>query len=171
MNIALWVTQGILAFVFVMAGGMKLFSYQKYRAMLEKSGPTSLTHGLITFLGIAELAGTAGMVLPMALNIAPWLTVWAAAGMAVIMLSATVYHVRRREPPIMTGVLFVLAVGVVVGRGHGCEQLYVLRVRKQRPCRVRESPTSRNPREVGHPACRLNGMRVTTVDLLGGSSY
>jgi hypothetical protein len=38
--------------------------------------------------------------------------------MAVIMLSATVYHVRRREPPIMTGVLFVLAVGVVVGRGH-----------------------------------------------------
>jgi uncharacterized membrane protein len=117
MNIALWVTQGILAFVFVMAGGMKLFSYQKYRAMLEKSGPTSLTHEVITFLGIAELAGAVGMVLPMALNVAPWLTVWAAAGMAVIMLSATGFHVRRHEPPIMTAVLFVLAVGVVVGRG------------------------------------------------------
>jgi uncharacterized membrane protein len=117
MNIALWVTQGILAFIFMAAGGMKLFSYQKYRAMLEKSGPTSLTHGVITFLGIAELAGAVGVILPMALNIAPGLTVWAAAGQAVIMLSATVFHIRRREPPIMTGVLFVLAVLVVVGRG------------------------------------------------------
>jgi putative oxidoreductase len=119
MNIALWVTQGILSFLFIMAGGMKLFSYQKYRAMLEKSGPTSLTHGVITLIGVAELAGAAGMVLPMALNVAPWLTVWAAAGLAVIMLSATVFHIRRHEAPIMTSVLFVLAVVVVVGRsGH-----------------------------------------------------
>jgi uncharacterized membrane protein YphA (DoxX/SURF4 family) len=118
MNIALWVAQGILAFVFIMAGGMKLFSYEKYRAMLEKSGPTSLTHGLITLIGIAELAGVAGIVLPTAMNVAPWLTVWAAAGLAVIMLSATVFHIRRHEPPIMTGVLFVLAVFVAVGRGH-----------------------------------------------------
>jgi hypothetical protein len=34
------------------------------------------------------------------------------------MLSASVFHIRRREPPIMTGVLFVLAVVVVVGRVH-----------------------------------------------------
>lgn len=118
MNVALWVTQGILAFVFLMAGGMKLFSYQKYRAMLEKSGPTSVTRGQITFLGLVELAGAAGLVLPMALNIAPWLTVWAAAGLAVIMLAATVFHIRRHEPPVMTGVLFVLAVLVAVGRVH-----------------------------------------------------
>jgi putative oxidoreductase len=119
MNIASWVTQGILAFVFIMAGGMKLFAYQKYRAMLEKSGPSSVTQGQITLIGIAELAGAAGMVLPMALNVAPWLTVWAAGGLAVIMLSATVFHIRRHEPPIMTAMLFVLAVFVVVGRsGH-----------------------------------------------------
>jgi uncharacterized membrane protein len=118
MNLALWVMQGMLAFAFIMAAGMKLFSYQKYRAMLEKSGPTSLTHGQITLIGIAELAGVAGLVLPMALNIAPWVTVWAAGGLAVIMLSATVFHIRRHEPPIMTAVLLVLAVMVVVGRVH-----------------------------------------------------
>ena len=118
MNIALWVMQGVLAFVFVMAGGMKLFSYQKYRAMLEKSGPTSLTHGQIALIGIAELAGAAAIVLPMALNVTPWLTVLAAAGLAVIMLSATVFHMRRHESPMMTAVLFVLAVAVVVGRVH-----------------------------------------------------
>jgi hypothetical protein len=54
----------------------------------------------------------------MALNIAPWVTVWAAGGLAVIMLSATVFHIRRHEPPIMTAVLLVLAVMVVVGRVH-----------------------------------------------------
>jgi len=116
MNLALWVVQGILAFAFVAAGGMKLFAYPKYRAMIEKTGPTTLTHGTITFIGIAELAGAVGVVLPMAANIAPWLSVWAAAGLAVIMLSATVFHIRRREPPIMTAVLFVLTVFVTVGR-------------------------------------------------------
>jgi len=119
MSLALGITQGILAFVFIIAGGMKLFSYQKYRAMLEKNSPTSLTHAQITFLGFAELAGAAGIILPMALDIAPWLTAWAAGGLAMIMLSATVYHIRRREPPIMTAVLFLLAVLVAVGRrGH-----------------------------------------------------
>jgi len=117
MNLALWVIQGILASIFVMAAGMKLLSYPKYRAMLEKSGPTGMTRGVITLLGIVELAGVAGLILPMALNIDPWLTVWAAAGLAVIMLAATVFHIRRHEPTVMTVVLFVLAVFVVVGRG------------------------------------------------------
>lgn len=118
MNLALWIVQGILACLFIAAGGMKLFAYPKYRAMLEKGGPVTLTHGFFTFLGIVELTGAAGVILPMALNIAPWLTVCAAAGMAVIMVSASVFHIRRREPPIMTGALFVLAVLVVVGRVH-----------------------------------------------------
>ena len=117
MNLALWIVQGILACLFVGAGGMKLFAYAKYRAMLEKGGPVTLTHGFFTFLGIVELAGAAGVILPMALHIASWLTVYAAAGLGVIMLSATIFHIRRREPPIMTTVLFLLAVLVVVGRG------------------------------------------------------
>lgn len=116
MNLALWVMQGILAFVFIAAGSMKLFAYPKYRAMLEKTRPTSLTHQQITFIGVAELAAVVGLIAPLALHVTPWLTVCAAAGLAMIMLSATVYHLRRREPPIMTAVLFVLAVFVAVGR-------------------------------------------------------
>jgi uncharacterized membrane protein len=116
MNLALWITQGILAFVFIAAGGMKLFAYPKYRAMLEKNGPTSLTRQQITLIGIAELLGVIGLIAPLALHIAPWLTVCAAAGLAIMMLSATVYHVRRREAPVMTAVLCVLAVLVAMGR-------------------------------------------------------
>jgi uncharacterized membrane protein len=118
LNLALWVMQGILAFVFTTAGGMKLFSYQKYRAILEKSSPTTMTYRQITLIGIVELAGAVGLVAPLALHIAPWLTVWAAAGLAAIMLSATIYHIRRREPPVMTSVLFLLSVLVAVGRAR-----------------------------------------------------
>jgi len=50
-NIALWVMQGILAFAFTAAGGMKVLAYEKYRAMLEKGGPITLTHRFIKFLG------------------------------------------------------------------------------------------------------------------------
>src|SRR5260370_32468467 len=87
MNLALWVAQGILAFVFIAAGGMKLLAYQKYRAMLEKTGPTTLTRGTITLIGIAELAGAGGVVLPGAANIAPWVRLWAASGLAGFVLA------------------------------------------------------------------------------------
>jgi uncharacterized membrane protein len=116
MSLALWIAQGILAFVFVAAGAMKLFAYEKYRAMLEKTSPTTLTHGQITFLGFAELAGAAGLIIPMSVNIAPWLCVSAAVGLGIIMVPATVFHIRRREPPVTTAVLFLLAVFVAVGR-------------------------------------------------------
>jgi uncharacterized membrane protein YphA (DoxX/SURF4 family) len=51
---------------FIAAGAMKLFAYEKYKIMSEKKGPTGLTRSLITFIGIVELAGGLGVVLPMA---------------------------------------------------------------------------------------------------------
>ena len=84
--------------------------------MLEKTTPTTLTHGQLTLLGLAEVAGGIGVIVPMAVNVAPWLCVWAAAGLAIIMLSATAFHIRRREPPITTAVLFLLAAFVATGR-------------------------------------------------------
>ena len=116
MNAALWAVQVLLALAFIAAGGMKVFVYAQYKAMSEKSGPSSLTHGLVTFIGIAELAGAVGVVLPMATGVAPWLSAWAAVGLAIIMLLAIGYHVRRREPPVAPAILFALAVFVALGR-------------------------------------------------------
>jgi len=74
MNVTLWIVQGLLAFAFIAAGGMKVFAYEKYKAMPEKkNGPTGPSRGLITFIGMAEIAGSLGIVVPMATNIAPWL--------------------------------------------------------------------------------------------------
>jgi uncharacterized membrane protein len=120
MNAALWVAQGLLALAFLATGGMKVFAYEKYKTTSEKNGPSGLTRGLTTFIGIAELAGAIGVVLPMAVNIAPGFSAWAAVGLATIMLLAIGYHLRRRESPAAPAILFALAVFVAIGRlAHG----------------------------------------------------
>src|ERR1700692_3198457 len=97
MNVTLWIVQGLLASAFVAAGAMKVFAYEKYKAMSEKkNGSSGLTRGLISFIGVAELAGAIGIVLPMAAGVAPWLSVLAAVGLATVMLLAIGYHLRRR---------------------------------------------------------------------------
>jgi uncharacterized membrane protein YphA (DoxX/SURF4 family) len=117
MNVALWIVQGLLAFAFIASGGMKVFAYEKYTAMAEKKNtPMSLSRGLITFIGIAEIAGSLGIVLPMATNIAPWLSLWAAIGLAIIMLLAIGFHARRHESVAVPVILFLLAGFVVFGR-------------------------------------------------------
>jgi uncharacterized membrane protein YphA (DoxX/SURF4 family) len=117
MNVALWIVQGLLAFAFIASGALKVFAYEKYKAMSEKkNGPTGPSRGLITFIGMAEIAGSLGIVLPMATNIAPWLSPWAAIGLALIMLLAIGFHARRHESVAVPVVLFLLAGFVVFGR-------------------------------------------------------
>jgi uncharacterized membrane protein YphA (DoxX/SURF4 family) len=116
MNVTLWIVQGLLAFAFIAAGGMKVVAYEKYKAQPEKNGPAGIPRGVTTFIGVAEVAGALGIVLPMATNIAPSLSAWAAVGLAAIMLLAIGFHLRRHESPAAPGILFLLAVFVVFGR-------------------------------------------------------
>ena len=116
MNVALWIVQVLLALAFLAAGGMKVFAYERYKAMSEKNGPSGITRGLATFIGICELAGAFGLVLPMATGIAPWLSASAAVGLATVMLLAIGYHVRRHEPPAVPAILFALALFVSLVR-------------------------------------------------------
>jgi uncharacterized membrane protein len=116
MNTTLWIILSLLALAFVGGGTTKLFAYEKYKVMLDKNGPTGLTRGLITFIGIAELAGGVGIVVPMATNVVPWLSLWAAIGLSCIMLLAIRFHLRRHEPPFAPIVLFLLGVFVVFAR-------------------------------------------------------
>lgn len=116
MSIVLWVVQGVLALAFIAAGSMKVFAYEKYKAMSEKNGPSGLSRGLVMFIGLSELAGAIGIVLPMASDIASWLSPLAALGLAAVMLLAVLYHLRRHEPPAAPAVLLLLALFVTVGR-------------------------------------------------------
>jgi uncharacterized membrane protein len=117
MNIALWIVQAVLAVMFGIAGAMK--STQP-KAKLEPKLPwvEDYSAGTVRFIGIAELAGALGLILPAATGIVPILTPLAATGLAVIMVLAALAHVRRKEPSaiVFNAVLFLLAAFVAWGR-------------------------------------------------------
>ena len=116
MNVTLWIVQGLLAFAFIAVGSLKLFAYEKFKAQSEKKGPVGITRGLAAFIGFAEIGGGLGIVLPVATNIAPSLSLWAAVGLSTIMLLAIGFHLRRRESVAAPVILFLMAGFVVFGR-------------------------------------------------------
>jgi putative oxidoreductase len=95
-NIALWVVQGLLAAMFIMAGLMK--STQTIEALAESlPWVESTSLALVRFIGISELLGGIGLLLPALLRIKPFLTTWAALGLAAVMLLAAIFHGSRGE--------------------------------------------------------------------------
>jgi hypothetical protein len=82
---ALWIVQGLLALLFLFAGGMKLV------VPLEKlAGSVPLPGPFMRFIGVAEVLGAIGLILPGLLRIRPGLTPLAASGLVIIMIGATV---------------------------------------------------------------------------------
>lgn len=116
MEIATWIAQGLLALAFLMAGLMK--ATQPKTALREKIGDwvDGYKIGQIKMIGLAEILGAVGLVLPMALNISSFLTPLAAIGLAVIMVLAAALHTRRKEPIIPNMVLLALLGFVIYSR-------------------------------------------------------
>ena len=85
MNVALWIVQGLLAALFLFAGGAKLVL-----PLDQMAGPVALPGWFLRFLGVAEVLGGLGLILPGLLRIRPGLTPLAAAGLVIIMIGATV---------------------------------------------------------------------------------
>ena len=116
-NIVLWVIQGLLALAFLLAGFMKTFQPV---ATLKKnmSWVNDVPVAFVRFIGVAELLAAIGLIAPAATGIVPWLTVAAAVGLVVVMLSASVFHASRRENANigMNVVLLLLAAFIIVGR-------------------------------------------------------
>lgn len=95
-RIALWTAQVLLAAMFLMTGGMKVFLSP---AEVVRAVPDFATMplGLVRFIGIAELAGAIGLILPALTRIAPSLTPLAASGLTVVMILAALFHLSRGE--------------------------------------------------------------------------
>jgi hypothetical protein len=85
MNLALWIVQGLLAALFLLAGGAKLIL-----PLDQMTGPVALPGWFLRFIGVAEVLGALGLVLPGLVRIRPGLTAVAAAGLVIIMMGATI---------------------------------------------------------------------------------
>src|SRR5689334_8829489 len=117
MTIVLWIIQALLALAFLLAGFMKGFGPLE---TLKKNmaWTNEVPAGLVRFIGIAELLGAIGLILPEAMNILPWLTIAAAVGLAIVMILAVGFHVMHKEWSTIAPsvVLFLLAAFIVIGR-------------------------------------------------------
>ncbi|TNJ43308.1 DoxX family protein [Phaeobacter sp. B1627] len=117
-TIGLWIAQAALAAMFLMAGFMKLTSAPAEMVAMGLAWVENAPVILIRFIGLAEVAGAVGLILPAATRIMPELTKLAAAGLAVIMVLAAAFHIYRGELEVvpMNAVLFALAAFVIWGR-------------------------------------------------------
>jgi DoxX-like protein len=104
-NPALWIVQVLLALLFLFGGGMKLV------LPLEKlAGPVPLPGAFLRFIGVAEVLGALGLILPGLLRIRPGLTPLAAAGLVIIMIGATAIGLAVGD---VAMTLIPLAVGLL----------------------------------------------------------
>src|SRR6266704_2611682 len=114
LNVVLWSVQGFLALFFLAAGAPKLIG----RGMERWTGFSELPRPMVVFIGVTEVLGAAGLVVPMVIGIAPWLTPLAALGLAVIVLMATGFHLRADERinALETGLWASIAAVIAIGR-------------------------------------------------------
>lgn len=115
MSAALWTVQVLLALIFLFTGSMKLITPIEV-LLAQMSLP--LPGLFVRFIGVAEVAGAIGLILPALLHIKPFLTPLAATGLVIIMIGATVVTLISGmiAPALLPLVVGLLAAFIIYGR-------------------------------------------------------
>lgn len=116
MNLFLWILQGLLGAMFIMAGIMK--STQPKEKLSKMAWTGRYAPGTIKFIGVAELLAGIGLIVPWATGIVPLLTPVAAGGIALIMILAAIDHLKSNEKKevIINVIILLLAACIAFGR-------------------------------------------------------
>ena len=117
MGIALWVVQVLLATAFLVSGATKL-SQPKEKLVKKMAWMEDFSQPTVRIIGVLEVLGAIGTVLPALTGILPWLTPLAALGLVLTMIGAALTHLRRAEYDgiAVAAVLLILAAFVAYGR-------------------------------------------------------
>jgi hypothetical protein len=128
MNLALWIAAGLLAVVFLVSGSIKLFmAKENLDARLQRLGPAAqatgkwtrdFSPGALKTIGVLELLGAVGLILPAALDIAPVLVPLAASGAVLLFVGAVIMRLRRGERATIVVDLVYLAMAAFVAVGR-----------------------------------------------------
>jgi len=113
-NRLVWTLQILLALVFLAHGAMMLFPPAEVARLMNQALPRWFQ----LFIGISEIVAVVGLTIPALTGIRPWLVSWAAAGLMIVMVSATVFHLTRGEfsSAATTVVLLAMATTVAIAR-------------------------------------------------------
>ena len=116
MNVILWIVQGLLALLFALHGWMMIFPAKEpmeWTSYLQAIPPL-----LRRVIGVLEVLAAIGLILPQMSSLLPWLTPMAAAGLAVLMVLAILFHVRRQEYANIGFNLILLILSAFVAYGR-----------------------------------------------------
>ena len=113
MNTAIWTIQGLLAAFFIMPAFTKLTSSQE-KLIEKKMLDPGASHLPVRGIGILELLGVLGIILPQLTGILPILTCMAAVGFGLIMLVACMIHLKRKEYKILPLLVIIFALSSIV---------------------------------------------------------
>jgi uncharacterized membrane protein YphA (DoxX/SURF4 family) len=118
MNIVLWIVQALLALLFLFAGGTKLILSIEQMQAMGSPNQIVLPGLLIRFIGVCEVLGALGLILPGLFRMRPGLTPLAAAGLVIIMVGAIVITLMSGAiaPALFPMVTLVLLAFVAYGR-------------------------------------------------------
>ena len=122
MNIALWIAQGVLATMFLMAGVMKSTQPKEKLSNMAWTSRSSLQK--IRFIGVSEILIGLGLVLPWLTGILPILTIVAAGALILVMILAIAEHVKHKErKDIITNLVFIAIAAFVIWGRYSAELL------------------------------------------------
>ena len=122
MNIALWILQGFLAIIFLIAGGIKVIKSKDELKALggEKMNWVDSTSAIsVKLIGTLEVLAAIGLILPQLTGILHWLVPLAAFGLVLTMIGAVLLHQRRGDGPkaiVQVSILLVMAAFTTYGR-------------------------------------------------------
>lgn len=114
MNIALWICQGLLALIFFYSGITKGFKPVPELVKMGQTGVQGLSDRFVHSIGIAELLGVIGIILPWVLQAAPVLTPISALCFALVMVCSIPIHFRQKNYFQVFTHLLILAVALFV---------------------------------------------------------
>ena len=112
-NIILWIAQGLLALTFVWAGFMKIFKPEDLPFAWVKGNAN-----LVLFTGVIDLLAGVGIVFPTLLNVKTKLAIFAAYGIIVLMIAASIFHISRGEAKDIGFNIFMALLAVFVAWGR-----------------------------------------------------
>lgn len=117
LSLVLWLIQLVLALLFAGVGCVKLF--QRHTRLVDNlRWPEDFSAGTVKLIGVLEVLGAAGLVLPQATGYLPVLTPLAASGLALLMALAVVVHIRRGERNRIALAVILMALSLLVALGR-----------------------------------------------------
>lgn len=118
MNTALWIVAAVLAAAFAGSGLMKLFVPKDKLVTSGQGWAADVSQANIRLIGLVEVLGAVGLIVPALVHIAPVLVPLAAVGLVLVMVGAAVVHGRRGEIPNIAVNVVLLALAVFVAWGR-----------------------------------------------------